>query len=131
MRVLTDHIITRGDNDLKIRVADKPGAGNANHRYEISGFDISTNASNDVVTDNFNTLVILFQNGTLLENGVNGVTIEALLAVIIDRLRSFQSGPFACRENAIALTKAEELLHWLQQRTIDRLRRGVEGTHQK
>jgi len=76
-------------------------------------------------------LSILFQNGTILENGVNGVTQEVLLAVIIDRLRSFQNGEFACRENEKALTHLEEAMHWLQQRTINRLRRGVEGTHQK
>lgn len=31
------------------------------------------------------------------------------------------------RVNALALTKIEEALHWLQQRTLDRMRRGVEG----
>jgi hypothetical protein len=46
----------------------------------------------------------------------------------IDRLQSFQSGDFACRENALALTKLEEALHWLDHRTKDRQRRGVEGT---
>lgn len=39
---------------------------------------------------------------------------EILLAIVIDRLRSFQSGPFSSRENALALTKCEEALHWLQ-----------------
>jgi hypothetical protein len=27
------------------------------------------------------------------------------------------------------LTHLEEAQHWLQQRTIERMRRGVEGTH--
>lgn len=39
-------------------------------------------------------------------------------------------GPFACHENAQALTKCEEALLWLQKRTHDRMRRGVEGTNQ-
>ena len=74
-------------------------------------------------------LVIHFQNGTIPEAGYNGVTQEVLLAIVADRLRSFQAGPFSCRENALALTKIEEAQHWLQQRTLARMRRGVEGTH--
>ncbi|KVR99176.1 hypothetical protein WK29_30460 [Burkholderia vietnamiensis] len=72
---------------------------------------------------------MLFQNGPIAEAGVNGITQEVLLAIVADRLRSFQAGPYACRENALALTKIEEAQHWLQQRTIARMRRGVEGTH--
>lgn len=134
MRKLSDHIITKGDRDLYITVTDEKGAGGAQHRYEITGFDISTNASHtDIVGYHpyFSRLIVLFQNGTIPEKGVNGITQEALLAIVIDRLRCFQSGEFACRENAIALTKLEEALHWLHQRTINRLRRGVEGIHQK
>lgn len=61
--------------------------------------------------------------------GVNGLTHEALLAIVADRLRSFQAGPYSCKANACALTKIEEAQHWLQQRTLERMRRGVEGTH--
>lgn len=128
MRSLKDHIITNGDSDLKIFATDKSGAGGANHRYEITGFNTSTNPSS---SQEEKYLKIFFQNGTILENGVNGVTQEALLTVIIDRLRCFQAGEFACRENACALTHLEEALHWMQQRTISRMRRGVEGKHQK
>ena len=62
---------------------------------------------------------------------VDGVTNEALLAVLIDRLRGFQNGPTSCRENAISLTKLEEALLWLQSRSRDRVNRGVIGTPQK
>ena len=62
---------------------------------------------------------------------MNGISQEALLAILIDRLRGFQSGQYACRENAIALTKLEEATMWLQKRTLDRVRRGVEGTSVK
>ena len=58
------------------------------------------------------------------------VTHEVLLAILIDRLQSFQAGPYACRENALALTKLEEAQHWLQARTKARMARGVEGTSQ-
>lgn len=136
MRKLTDHIVP-GDvpqNQLSIDVTDEPGAGGANHRYEIVGFDTASNKS---ATDaagyaaSFARLIVLFQNGPIKAAGVNGITQEALAAIVIDRLRSFQEGPFRCRENAIALTHFEEGLMWLQRRTIERLKRGVEGTNQR
>ena len=40
-----------------------------------------------------------------------------------------KAGKFACRENAIALTKLEEAQLWLFSRTLARMQRGVEGTH--
>src|SRR5439155_14188853 len=107
---------------------DEPGAGGANHRYEITGFDAASNGSHQV-PEGQTKKVILFQNGPIKEVGVNGLTQEALLAITIDRLRSFQNGPFNCRENAIALTHCETALMWLQRRTIERIKRGVEGTH--
>ena len=62
---------------------------------------------------------------------VNGVTQEALLAIVIDRLRSFQAGPFACDENGEALDYCGYALAALQKRTLARIARGVEGTTQK
>lgn len=115
MRTITDHVINPPSDRLTIAAVDAPGAGGANHFYVID------------VDGTENGLKIYFQNGPIQEVGVNGVTQEALLAVVIDRLRSFQSGPFSCRENAIALTKCEEALHWLHARTRSRMARGVEG----
>lgn len=60
-----------------------------------------------------------------------GVTHEALLAILIDRMQAFQKGPYSCRENALALTKLEEAAHWLNARTARRVAQGVEGTHEK
>jgi hypothetical protein len=130
MRVITDHIINPCNDKLTITVTDEPGAGGANHRYEITGMQCWRNPSVKG-PDYADVQVILFQNGPINEKGVNGITQEVLLAIVADRLRSFQAGPYACRENALALTKIEEAMHWLQQRTIARMRRGVEGTHAK
>ena len=135
MRELNDHIVS-GDQavQLSIAVTDEPGTGGAHHRYEVEGFDATQNPSNsdrEEDTTGPRRLTVLFQNGPIKEAGVNGVTHEALIAIVIDRLRSFQAGPFACRENAIALTHFEEGLMWLQRRTVARIKRGVEGTHQK
>lgn len=134
MRTLTDHIVP-GDKafQLTIDVLDEPGQGGANHLYQITGFNTCTNASDPFLKRHglpAEHSTVLFQNGPIREFGVNGITQEALLAIVIDRLRSFQAGPFACRENALALTYSEQALMWLQSRTYQRIRRGVEGTNQ-
>lgn len=140
MRKLTDHIVS-GDQAVQLTIAilDEPGQGGANHMYCISGLDVSKNMSYvqcySGEPSNYDgpedSQWVMFQNGPIKEFGVNGVTQEALLAIVIDRLRCFQSGPFSCRENEIALTHVEEALMWLQRRTVARIKRGVEGTNQK
>lgn len=134
MRAIHDHKVNPANESLQIRVLDDPGHGGANHLYEITGFDSKTNAS-DPFLDRYGQpathSTILFQNGPVGPggDGTNGLTHEALLAIVADRLRGFQGGPYKCKENACALTHIEEAIHWLQQRTIARMRRGVEGTH--
>lgn len=134
-RLLTDHIVDPANDRLQIAVLDNPGAGGAHHDYLISGFDTTTNPSHTkhVAGEEppFQGVELLFQNGPIAEVGVNGVTHEALIAILVDRLRSFQGGPYACRENALALTKLEEAQQWLLQRTRARMARGVEGTSAK
>lgn len=140
MRKLTDHIVS-GDQaaQLTIEVLDEPGQGGANHLYRITGLDVGKNPSYEPCAGekpgNYDgpedAQWVMFQNGPIKEFGVNGVTQEALLAIVIDRLRSFQAGPFAGDYNARALTHCEQALGWLQQRTLDRISRGVEGTNRK
>lgn len=131
MRTINDHKVNPANDTLEITVEDTPGSGGAQHRYKISGFNNTGNPSKFTVDEAGDSVVILFQNGPIGAdgNGVNGVTHEALLSIVADRLRSFQAGPYACKANACALTHIEEAQHWLQQRTIERMRRGVEGTH--
>ena len=122
MRLVNDHVV-EGDHapQLRIEVLDEPGQGGANHEYLVDTDHIGGGGKG------LNPLRISFQNGPIKEYGVNGVTQEALLAVVIDRLRSFQAGPFACAANAMALHHTEAALELLQQRTKDRIARGVEG----
>jgi hypothetical protein len=132
LRTLTDHVVEYDTaNQLKIEVLDEPGQGGACHVYDMSYLsDVLLDDQGKYAVEKVSH-VVKFQNGPIKEFGVNGVTQEALLAVLIDRLRSFQAGAFACRDNAIALTHLEESLMWLQRRTRERIRRGVEGTTQK
>lgn len=107
-RELSERKVNPANDTLTISVIDEPGSGGAHHIYRIQ-----------------------FQNGPINQVGVNGLTHEVLLAIIADRLRWFQIGPYACRENALALTMIEEAQHWLAHRTRARMARGVEGTHQQ
>lgn len=59
----------------------------------------------------------------------NGAFVETVIAIAVDRIEYYQSSQFACRENALAITKLQEALHWLGHRTAERERRDVEGTH--
>lgn len=56
----------------------------------------------------------------------NGTTLEEMLRVSIERLQDLNSR-FGCRENSIAITKMQEAIMWLNERTRDREKRGVEG----
>uniref|UniRef100_A0AAU8HYT4 Acb2/Tad1 hairpin domain-containing protein n=1 Tax=Rhizobium phage IG49 TaxID=3129228 RepID=A0AAU8HYT4_9CAUD len=133
MREIYNHSVIV-DEPIKIEVTDKPGAGGANHRYEITGFDTAENPSvegPDGYRHSFSKQVILFQNGPVLEAGVNGITQETLLAIVADRLASFQSGPFACEENGLALSHVYKALFHLHSRTADRIKRKVEGQNKE
>ena len=122
MREITSHKVNPANDTLKITVTDESGAGGANHRYVVSGYDAKHNASFTLGAIGDRTqreITILFQNGPIAESGVNGITQEVLLAILIDRLESFQKGPFACRDNAVALTHLETAKLWLFKRTLD------------
>jgi len=140
MRIITDHVV-EGDtaNQLTIAVLDEPGQGGACHEYGVNlyaKFDGGVRAPLDrlanveVLPDGSITgelCRVSFQNGPIKEFGVNGITQEALLAIVIDRLRCFQAGPYKCVENELALQKCEDALWQLQERTRARIARGVEG----
>ena len=106
------------DKYTKVFAVDEP-AFNANHVYLV------------VMADDLDRplATVSFQKGPIKECGVNGCCNEDLIAMVIDRLESFQKSEFSCSENALAITKLEEALHWLRHRTNKRERAGIEGTH--
>lgn len=126
MRELTSHKINGLNEALRIEVLDEPGSGGANHLYGITSTEPRSADSPPAVT-----LPVRFQNGPINEAGVNGISNEALLAIVEDRLKGFAAGPYSTRENSIALTHVQDAMHWLHHRTRDRVARGVEGTSQK
>lgn len=60
---------------------------------------------------------------------VNGTTVEEMLRVSIERLTDL-NGNSPCKENSVAIIKTQEALMWLEARTKDRVKRGVEGKHE-
>jgi hypothetical protein len=121
MREITTHHTNEANKAIVVIADDRdPDNGNASHMYDVSWRERD---------DSGMSVEIPFQHGPIKESGINGLTNEVLLAIVIDRLEGFQSSKYACRENAIALTKLQEAAHWLEHRTKAREARGVEGTN--
>jgi hypothetical protein len=154
MRELHNHTVdgNASGRALTITVLDQPGYGGAPRLYEITGFSSHGHPSiypppvlqegppPDPLSPtgppvqpvpsmpDFAKTVILFQDGDP-KVAANGITNEVLLAILIDRMRGFQMGPFKCNANQYALDDLESALSHLQSRTRERIKRGVEGTN--
>ncbi len=74
---------------------------------------------------------INYQDGIVGDVGQTGAFVEDVLEAARQRLQFFQASKFRCRENAIALTKIEEALQWLDWRTRKRLLEGVENSYEE
>jgi hypothetical protein len=118
-RQITEHHDGHGLNESIDIYTDAPDQSGAAHSY------------NGWIGDT-RVVVVQFQKGPRnVEGSTPGATEASLLAILIDRLRGFQAGPYSCRENAIQLTKLEEVLHWTKARTDARAKRGVLGQNIK
>jgi hypothetical protein len=71
-----------------------------------------------------------FQRGAVGADGsnVNGISDEALIEVLIHRMKAFQAGKWAAETNAAALSHLQQALAALENRTAKRRSAGVEGT---
>ncbi len=67
-----------------------------------------------------------FQNGAM-ELGRNGAITEEVLDMLIEHFQFFQAGKYACRENAMVITKLEEAKHWALHRKQLREAQDVKG----
>ncbi len=96
--------------------------------YEVTGGMSNFSADRPVlVHDEANQIAFQIQNGPIKEVGVNGCQVDTIIhaaKLILEGLNK----KFPCRENACAITKLDEALHWLDHRTKDREARAVEGT---
>src|SRR3990167_8244780 len=125
-RELTSHKVNGMNELLRIDVLDEPGQGGACHLYGITSIESRNSDVPPAVM-----CPIRFQNGPIGEVGINGISGEALLAIILDRLECFHDGPYGWETNRRALIYVENALDELHSRTRDRMARDVEGTHEK
>jgi hypothetical protein len=93
------------------------------HKYELSNFE---NKTKEGQTLQFIQKEPITEGSTELKTVSDGTTNEELIEMLLDRMNYLQS-KFPCRENAIAITKLDEALLWLNKRTSDRVKRNVEG----
>lgn len=101
------------------------GPGDGFHDYEIYKADETPETCEPIAA-------IDFQKGPRNDpESRHGVLDGDLLEIVRDRLRAFQNGPYATRENALALTHIEEALLWMNKRAEDRAERNVLGTMEK
>lgn len=79
-------------------------------------------------------LGIIFCKGNKADESAfrqSGFFTETLIAVAKRYLEENNVGELSSRETAVAITKLDEALMWLNKRAEDRKVRGVQGTYQK
>lgn len=104
---------------LNVAALDEPGPGGACHVYGVRHPD----------GVNFK---VEFQRGPFgAEGSTPGVLEDVLLAMIEDRLMSFQAGRFPSDGGAAALGAVREARAALAERVADRLKRDVLGKNEK
>jgi len=118
-RLVTGHAVSRngrGDMGQAVIAHGPYSPGGAQNHYIIGvGADCELMSGGAQVLG-----CVSFQDGNPQEVGVNGVTLEAVLAVCADRVERFQDGPHANRYNAEALLGIERALEALKDRTRER-----------
>lgn len=110
--------------------AQYPDKFNESGSMDYKWFEKDIRPTNYVyVRHDVNSLSFTIQNGPIKEVGTNGCQVDTVIEaakIILEGLNK----KFPCRENACAITKLDEALHWLDARKRDRQTRFVEGTSQ-
>lgn len=122
MRDLTSHKVNEANSLLRIEILEEN-----EHGHGLL-YGITSDEPRNAATPPAVTLPVRFQSGPMA-HGLNGITNEALLAIVRDRLECFQKGPYCCESNNDALDNVMAAQRALQRRTAERVARGVEGTH--
>ncbi len=127
--------IQKHNNLNDVYRTDIKGPGGGYHRYFVVPHD---EPCMDIIEDAPDCVpaaavcVVRFQNGPRsLDTSEHGTLDSDLLEIVRDRLKAFQAGEYATRENACAITHIEEALMWMNKRAEDRAARGVLGTTEK
>lgn len=100
------------------------------HKYELNGFESEAGNQTIQFIHKESLMDIEGQLTGQMYTVNNGTTNEEVLEMLIDRM-NYLNNKFPCRENAVAITHLDTALLWLEKRTRDRVKRGVEGKHLK
>jgi hypothetical protein len=117
--IVTSEMIYKDHNG--ITVIANSGRGLEGHSYEINLPPADTGFQTQKQLTRIN-----FQSGSVPVNGINGITNEVLLAILINRTKILDS-QFPCAENKTAISHMEDALGILEQRTHRRVAKGIEG----
>jgi hypothetical protein len=108
-------------NGFKVVVMDElrdqfPDKFNASGAMDWAWFEKEIRPNSFIyIRNDKNSVSFTIQDGPIKECGMNGCQVDELIATaktMIDGLNK----QFPCRENAIAITKLDEALHWLTHR---------------
>lgn len=95
--------------------------GAVNKQLRIFTFD-EPNSKSPIVymieLDHVPICQIRFINGSI-RDGINGITVDALLAIAEDRLAMQNASPFGNREASVAITNLQTAMMFLQKRIRD------------
>jgi len=110
-------VFTLEEEESEEETTEEATEERAANEYELKGFDESDSQT-----------VVFYE---LNEDGSkqDGTTVEAVIQVAIARLTELNSR-FQSPFNEHALSALNEAMHQLNERTRERVARGVEGTHQ-
>lgn len=119
--------IQKRENLNEVYRTGESGPVGAHHEYLICAVEHKPGYDRGTVV-----LPVIFQRGARKDpTSRPGALDTDLLEIVRDRLKAFQAGEFATRENACALTHIEEALMWMNKRVEDRIERNVLGTMEK
>ena len=116
-RTITTHQVNQLNQAIHLEAKDTPGPGGANNHYRILLVGEHQGRQGEC---SWSDLDIHFQNGAVKSAGINGISNEVLLAILIDRLEGFQEGSWPSHENQVALDHLQTARLWLYKRTLDR-----------
>lgn len=90
---------------LQVDVLWCPRASNERYQYQISGFQ--TQGPGKMLLHSSSHVEIVFQSNQASKHVPDGVSVDSLLRVLIDRLCREQASTRACSENARAIALLE------------------------
>lgn len=122
MREIKTHQAHEADTAVRVFAVGDPARGGA-----VPAYDLHLQPAG--APESHVACKLRFQIGVGGSALANGVTDEALLAVVMDRLEGFQADEFPSDHNTKALKHLGFALKALHARTHDRRARGVEGEY--